>query len=324
MSLFGALNTAVSGLRAQSYALENISGNIANSQTIGFKRTDTRFEELVPDAPIKRQVAGAVIASSSATNTVQGDIQAAGISTYMAINGQGFFMVQQPNGFVDGRATFDSLPLYTRRGDFQIDSDGYLVNGGGYYLMGSPVDPKTGNSTGSAPQVLQFRKQLLPATPTTQITYHANLPTDPSTLDKDPLVANSELLDDTAYSSSPLGTGFVAGDDAELFLKESISGGAITTFDPLGSPVNVQLRWAKIDSTGNGGANTWNLFYQVDGTAAGANPAWQNVGVDYIFDASGQLDPAVPSIDITNMTIDGVNLGTIKLVHDANGAGQPA
>ena len=41
MGIFGALTTAVTGLRAQSFALENVSGNIANSQTTGFKRIDT-------------------------------------------------------------------------------------------------------------------------------------------------------------------------------------------------------------------------------------------------------------------------------------------
>ena len=45
MGIFGAMITAVTGLRAQSYALENISGNIANSQTTGFKRVDTSFED---------------------------------------------------------------------------------------------------------------------------------------------------------------------------------------------------------------------------------------------------------------------------------------
>ena len=43
MGIFGALTTAVTGMRAQSFALENISGNIANSQTTAFKRIDTSF-----------------------------------------------------------------------------------------------------------------------------------------------------------------------------------------------------------------------------------------------------------------------------------------
>lgn len=46
--IFGALTTAVGGLRAQSYALENVSGNIANSQTTAFKRIDTFFLDLIP------------------------------------------------------------------------------------------------------------------------------------------------------------------------------------------------------------------------------------------------------------------------------------
>ena len=50
MGIFGALTTSVAGLRANSYALENISGNIANSQTTGYKRADTEFSSLVLDA----------------------------------------------------------------------------------------------------------------------------------------------------------------------------------------------------------------------------------------------------------------------------------
>ncbi|MFN3482420.1 MAG: flagellar basal body protein, partial [Rhabdaerophilum calidifontis] len=60
MGIFGAMTTAVSGLNAQSYALENISGNIANSRTTGFKRVDTTFSTLVPDLPERRALAGSV------------------------------------------------------------------------------------------------------------------------------------------------------------------------------------------------------------------------------------------------------------------------
>ena len=48
------------------------------------------------------------------------------------------------------------------------------------------------------------------------------------------------------------------------FLDQSIGGGAVTAYDVSGSPVNIQLRWAKIDSALYGGTDTWNLFYQVD------------------------------------------------------------
>ena len=168
-------------MRAQSFALENISGNIANSQTTAFKRIDTSFLDLIPDNPPSKQLAGTVAASSRCTNTVQGDIQAASIGTFMAINGDGFFVVQKPSSFTDGRPVFDGSDLYTRRGDFQPDKNGYLVNGAGYYLMGIPVDPTTGNLVGSVPQLLQFQNDFLPAQPTTQIEYRANLADYPLT-----------------------------------------------------------------------------------------------------------------------------------------------
>src|ERR1700681_4901906 len=156
MGIFGALTTAVTGLRAQSFALENISGNIANSQTTAFKRVDTSFEDLIPDNVPSRQLAGTVTASSRSTNNVQGDIQNASVGTFMAINGQGFFVVEKPSSFADNHPVFDGVNLYTRRGDFQTDKNGYLVNGAGYYLMGIPVDSITGNLIGSVPQLLQF------------------------------------------------------------------------------------------------------------------------------------------------------------------------
>ena len=82
MGIFGALTTAVTGMRAQSFALENISGNIANSQTTAFKRIDTAFIDLVPDQPPSKQLAGNVTAQARSTNTVQGDIQTSSIGTF--------------------------------------------------------------------------------------------------------------------------------------------------------------------------------------------------------------------------------------------------
>src|SRR5439155_16943436 len=55
MGIFGALTTAVTGLRAQSFALENVSGNVANSQTTGFKRIDTSFVDLIPSDSLTQQ-----------------------------------------------------------------------------------------------------------------------------------------------------------------------------------------------------------------------------------------------------------------------------
>ena len=241
MGIFGALTTAVTGLRAQSFALENISGNIANSQTTAFKRVDTSFEDLIPDNPPAKQLAGTVTATARETNTVQGDFQSASIGTFMAINGSGFFVVQKPQNFVDGRPTFSGSDLYTRRGDFQTDKDGYLVNGAGYFLMGIPVDAKTGNLSGSVPQLLKFQNDFLPAQPTTQIQYRANLASYPLTTAHDINVPGSELIDPKTFSASPIAgapapakiTGFgatLAGDaDAKITGTQILPGGMVNS-----------------------------------------------------------------------------------------------
>ncbi|MCA3631944.1 MAG: flagellar hook-basal body complex protein, partial [Methylobacterium sp.] len=85
MGIFGALTTAVSGLTAQSFSLENISGNIANSRTTGFKRVDTVFSTLVPDLPSGREVSGSVGAFSRNMISKQGDVLSSVVNTNMAI-----------------------------------------------------------------------------------------------------------------------------------------------------------------------------------------------------------------------------------------------
>ena len=145
-----------------------------------------------------------MVANSRSTNTVQGDIQNASVGTFMAINGDGFFVVQKPSNFADNRPTFDGIDLYTRRGDFQTDKNGYLVNGAGYYLMGIPVDATTGNLTGSVPQLLQFANDFLPAQATTQVTYRANLASYPLTAAHDADIPGSELLNPANFSANPV------------------------------------------------------------------------------------------------------------------------
>jgi flagellar hook protein FlgE len=182
MGIFDALNTSVGGLQAQSFALQNISGNIANASTVGYKGIDTSFEDLLSDSTTpSEQPAGGVTAFSQQTITTAGTISSSTVATNMAINGDGFFSVMQPTSTTDNTPVFNGVVDYTRRGDFQVNSQGYLVNGAGYYLMGLTVDPKTGNPTGNVPQVLQFGNNFVPAQATTAITYAANLPTQPAT-----------------------------------------------------------------------------------------------------------------------------------------------
>jgi flagellar hook protein FlgE len=73
---------------------------------------------------------------------------------------------------------------------------------------------------------------------------------------------------------------------------------------------------------GSGHSDTWNLFYQSNSTATGTQPAWTNAGVNYTFGANGQLNPAVTTLTLANVTVDGVALGNIQLQHSAGGITQ--
>jgi len=162
LGAFGSLSAATSGLLAQSFALQNISGNIANSQTPGFKSLDTNFQALM-DAQMKG-VPGGVRAASAESNTMHGTIQTSSVATNMAISGNGYFSVEHPTTVgAGGQPSFaGAAQEYTRRGDFQLDASGRLVNGDGNYLMEAPVDAN-GNPTSGAPQPLQFNAASLPS-----------------------------------------------------------------------------------------------------------------------------------------------------------------
>jgi flagellar hook protein FlgE len=309
MGIFDALTTAVSGLQSQSFALQNISGNIANSQTVGYKETDTAFQDLVSQAAVGEQTAGGVFASSVATNTVQGTIQNESVPTDMAIDGDGYFVVAQPEGSSGTTPQFNGVDYYTRRGDFQLDENGYLVNGAGYYLEGIPLNPATGDPTTNVPTVLQFSNNFLPAQATTEIDYQANLPSTPS----------SGVLVPADYTDNPLasGTGTVIGSDASTFAAQSLSGGSITAYDSLGNQVNVQLQWAETSSSASG--NTWQLFYQTDSNATGTQVAWQNTGTSFTFNSSGQLtSPTSASLTLSNLTVNGDEVGNVALNYGSN------
>jgi flagellar hook protein FlgE len=202
MGIFDALNTAVAGLKSQSFALQNISGNIANASTIGYKGIGTTFEDLVAQSSTPTsQVAGGVQSFSQQTLTTAGTVTSSTVATNMAINGDGFFSVQKPTNTVDNQPVFNGVTDYTRAGDFHVNANGNLDNGAGYYLMGVTVDPKTGNALGSQPEVLQFQNNFVPAQATSALQYAANLPTTPAT------TASSTAASGTITAAGGLNTG---------------------------------------------------------------------------------------------------------------------
>ena len=180
MSLFGAMSTAISGLSAQSDAFGNISDNIANSQTVGFKGTSTSFEDLLTSSTATDNQPGSVRAMANYQNNVQGAIAQSSNPLAMAISGQGFFPVSQvANGQV-GTTNFSPQQYYTRAGDFQMNSNGYLVNSDGGYLNGWPIDQSTGAVDSTKLQPIQVTQSVYNPVATTKVNLAANLPATPA------------------------------------------------------------------------------------------------------------------------------------------------
>ena len=206
-SLF-ALTNSVAGMSAQSNAMQNISGNIANTSTVGYKRVDTAFVDLVSNYTSTKnaQTSGSVLTNSRQTNTVAGPVGSSDIATHMSISGDGYFVVYEKIGEVDGTPVFDGTPLYTKRGDFTIDQEGYFVNEAGYYLAEIELDDATGNPVSSVPKPVKFEEGFMAAEATTTLTYNGNLPAVPSTTD-----SSGSLLVPGSYHNNP-----VAGGDEEI------------------------------------------------------------------------------------------------------------
>jgi flagellar hook protein FlgE len=212
MSIFGAMNSAISGLTSQSDAFGNISDNVANSQTVGFKRVDTSFVDYLTTSTPTQNQPGAVVAKPDYVNNVQGAITQTDSPLNLAIAGQGFFAVSQQTGQIAGQPTFNPQQFYTRAGDFTLNSQGYLVNSSGQYLNGWPANPITGvvNENGLSP--IQVNQTALNPVATQNVTLSANLPATPAA-----------------------GTGTVA----------SPISSDITVYDSLGTAHTVSLGWSQ-------------------------------------------------------------------------------
>ncbi|MFD1331956.1 flagellar hook protein FlgE [Methylopila musalis] len=329
MGIFGALNTAVSGLKAQSFALENISGNIANSSTTAYKRTDTAFSDLVlgGERSNKTRTAGSVMAYTRQTNSVGASPTASSSSTSLAVNGSGYLIVQDATGSVNGAPTFGGGDLYTRRGDFELDKNGYLVNGPGYYLKGYALDPTTGARTGSSTELIQVDGAPYPAAATGAITYNANLPSEPKTTNYVSGDESSWLLGSTLGST-------ISASESDAFLASSVAGDSVTVYDGAGASYDVQFRWGKLtnaDATA-GTSDTWALFYQSNSSATGDETAWTQVDADaatagtqaFTFEDGVLTSPAGGSATIAGLSINGTNLGDVTLSTGATGLTQYA
>lgn len=138
MSLYGALFGGVSGLRAQSSKIGVISDNIANANTIGYKRGAAVFQSLVINSSSEGAYqTGGVRGGTKMNISQQGLLQSTNSSTDIAISGGGFFVVRTAAVAIPGDTS--STPYYTRAGSFTQDALGNFVNTQGYFLQGWPL-----------------------------------------------------------------------------------------------------------------------------------------------------------------------------------------
>ncbi len=318
MSLFGSMTTAITGLNAQARALGHVSDNVANSQTAGFKRTDTNFVSYLTESTQSVHRPGSVVARPDYTNTLAGPIAQSENPLSMAISGQGFFSVSLPTGSANGQVTFDERQFYTRAGDFQLDRDGYMVNGAGYVLQGWAT---TGAGEPDRTQIQPIRVSELVFNPiaTGTIELSANLPAGGTAAVSTPLNVYDSLgtLQGMTLTWTPNGA-----NTWTLDIAAPGAGGSLGTID-------VQFGQAATPAVADG---TIGGFANATGTLSGAaavvgdpsllsftadfgqGPQAMTLNLGAFGAARGMTQYAGDEYEVRNLSQDGVPLGAYSSV----------
>jgi flagellar basal-body rod protein FlgG len=143
-----ALRIAATGMAAQQLNVETISNNIANMNTVGFKKQRAEFQDLLYQnlermgaqssdtgtiVPTGIQLGGGVKTGSIYRITTQGTLTQTGNKFDLAIDGKGYFQIQLPTGET----------AYTRAGNFSVNQAGQLVTSEGYSVLPQVTIPQT-------------------------------------------------------------------------------------------------------------------------------------------------------------------------------------
>jgi flagellar basal-body rod protein FlgG len=149
-----SLYTAATGMVAQQFNMDTISNNLANVDTQGFKSNQARFQDLVyqtiqaPGSPVAAQIVpvgqqvglGVNVGDSEKVFT-QGSLNQTGNNLDVAIEGDGFFQITQPDG----------TTAYTRDGSFKEDANGQLVTANGFFVQPQITIPQNATSVSIGP-----------------------------------------------------------------------------------------------------------------------------------------------------------------------------
>lgn len=167
----GSFSIPLSGLTAAQSQLQSVSNNLANLNTDGYKDENVLFADLfaqvgaVNGAGNPMQTGLGVKASATVSNFTDGHVNSTGIQSNMALAGQGFFVLRNP----------DSSMSYSRAGDFTTDNAGYLVSPNGEKVLGYPATGGVVNTTAPLQPMQVGKGVTTPAVATTKVTISANL-----------------------------------------------------------------------------------------------------------------------------------------------------
>jgi flagellar hook protein FlgE len=163
-----AYSNALAGLNANAQAINIVSGNLANLSTSGYKDQQVSFQDLVNQSLTgfsnAGSISGSTIAQSSQSFT-QGTLDTTNNPYDAAIQGGGFFVLQGTNG----------QQLFTREGNFTVDSTGHLVTSTGQYVQGWNAANGVLNANGATSSIMLPTALTTPPVATANITLNANL-----------------------------------------------------------------------------------------------------------------------------------------------------
>ncbi len=263
-------STAVSGIKASAADLSIIGNNVANSSTIGFKTSRAEFSDVFANSQVgsgANSVGKGVQLSTVNQEFSQGNITFTNNGMDMAINGTGFFILSE-----NGERT------YTRAGNFQVDKEGFVINGTGKRLLGQQATA-TGDLVGQVTDI-KIDQSLLQPKNTEEVKLEANF----DSRVEPPIVAWGGPFDAFATPST--------APDPNMF-NDSTS---VTIFDGQGNPHVLSVFYSKSSVP-----NEWEANTLIDGVTVGTPTT-------LTFGSNGQFDPAsLPvEINITGWTpIDG-------------------
>ncbi|HEY8572157.1 flagellar hook protein FlgE [Phenylobacterium sp.] len=291
MSINSAMLAGVSGLVANSSALAAISDNIANVNTVAYKRNQVNFATQVTAQVAGKYSAGGVQGATRQYVSQQGLIQSATSATDLAISGDGFFITtQKTTGLTAGDAR-----LFTRSGSFSVDAAGYLVNDAKLYLQGWPLqadgtyDINPSDLTKLSP--INVKNLGAAVAPTTTVEISANL-------NKEQPVSALEVgyvgNDTTANSMADYAAGVVGATRAPDFLVE------MNVIDSVGGSHKLALAVMKDDAAS---PNTWHAeIYAVpasDVTPAAGFDTGQLARGRIVFNPDGTINLGATTLPMT-------------------------